>query len=122
MSAGRCGLCGNRFGQLAEELVHADCIEDVNKRYDRLRERLDQFDAYGMPNVAAALDRIESVESALAEAVGVLRFEARCPACGETDCDLHHVLGLAEADKTVIIRKSVQSARAFLARLDGGKP
>ena len=61
---------------------------------DRLQEKLDQFDAHGMPNVAAALDRIaaaearalclegerdgwqrsaEIVEARLAEATGVLR-------------------------------------------------
>ena len=61
---------------------------------DRLQEKLDQFDAHGMPNVAAALDRIDAaearalclegerdawqrsaeiVEARLAEATGVLR-------------------------------------------------
>jgi len=30
---------------------------------DRLQEKLDQFDAHGMPNVAAALDRIDAAES-----------------------------------------------------------
>ena len=66
MTAGRCGLCGNKFGQRAEELVHADCVDEMNKKYDRLRERLDQFEAYGFPSVAAALDRVNAAESALA--------------------------------------------------------
>ena len=30
---------------------------------DRLRERLDQFDAHGFPNVAAALDRVNAAEA-----------------------------------------------------------
>ena len=62
MSSGRCGLCGNKFGQRAEELVHSDCVDEMNRKVDRLRERLDQFEAYGMPNVAAALDRIAAAE------------------------------------------------------------
>lgn len=40
MSSGRCGLCGNKFGQRAEETVHADCVEEMNRKYDRLREEL----------------------------------------------------------------------------------
>ena len=66
MSSGRCGLCGNKFGQRAEEIVHSDCVDEMNRKVDRLRERLDQFEAYGFPNVAAALDRVNAAESRLA--------------------------------------------------------
>ena len=40
---------------------------------DRLRERLDQFDAHGFPNVAAALDRVNAAESRVARLEAALR-------------------------------------------------
>lgn len=43
----------------------ADRAERAESERDRLRERLDQFEAYGIPNVAAALDRIDAAESRL---------------------------------------------------------
>lgn len=51
---------------------HAEC-EGWRETSANLQERLDQFDAHGMPNVASALDRIAAAESRLARAEEALR-------------------------------------------------
>ena len=43
------------------------CNGHVRAERDRLRERLDQFDAYGFPNVSVALDRVSAAEARCAE-------------------------------------------------------
>ena len=48
--------------------------DDYRIERDRLRERLDQFEAYGMPNVAAVLDRVSAAECDIADAKAALRF------------------------------------------------
>jgi hypothetical protein len=52
--------------------LSARCNQLFDEAED-LCERLDQFDAYGMPNVATALDRIAAAESRLARAEEALR-------------------------------------------------
>ena len=37
--------------------------DEVHRERDLLRERLDQFDAYGFPNVATVLDRLEALRA-----------------------------------------------------------
>ena len=52
MSSGRCGLCGNKFGQRAEELVHSDCVDEMNRKYDRLRVEIDRLRSRDMATTA----------------------------------------------------------------------
>jgi len=49
-------------------------LDRVIEEAERYRERLDQFDAHGFPNVASALDRVNAAEARAAarEALAVL--------------------------------------------------
>ena len=51
----------------------ADALYREVDENERLRERLDQFDAHGFPNVAAALDRVNAAESRAARYEEALR-------------------------------------------------
>lgn len=81
MSYGRCGLCGNKFGQRAEELVHTDCVDEMNQKHDRLRERLDKEEEergrqYGLRVQAEeqAKEAQAAARSVIAEAHSTLRL------------------------------------------------
>ena len=53
----RCPECGSC------PACAADALDRVIEEAENLRERLDQFDAHGFPNVAAALDRVNAAEA-----------------------------------------------------------
>jgi len=56
---------------------------------------------------AALAERIERLEDAL-------EYQARCPGCGDTDCDLGCVELMPESDKTSAIQDGCAEARAAL--------
>ena len=82
--------CGG-FGAVPEEPVsdraaapQPETYDEVWRDRERLRERLDQFEAYGFPNVAAALDRIDAAESRAERLAEALReIDARTGHFGE---------------------------------------
>lgn len=51
----------------------ADALDRVIEEAERYRERLDQFDAHGFPNVASALDRVNAAEARAARYEAALR-------------------------------------------------
>ena len=68
----RCPECGSC------PACAADALDRVIEEAENLRERLDQFDAHGFPNVAAALDRVNAAESRAARYEAAMREIADC--------------------------------------------
>jgi hypothetical protein len=83
---------------------HGETYDEVWRDRDLLRERLDQFEAYAMPNVAAALDRVNAAEAE--------RDEER--KAHEAIASLCFAAGVGTPDGT-----SVGAVRALLAALPG---
>lgn len=55
-----CGNCGSNFITPVPCDGMSETYDEVWRDRERLRERLDQFESYGFPNVAAVLDRVNA--------------------------------------------------------------
>lgn len=95
-------LAGKAEAKVASLLTDKELLDQIDvlrAQVETLTERLDQFDAYGMPNVTTALDRINAAEAREREALAeVERLKTELEKCGKACVELGGDAEKAEAD------------------------